>query len=89
MPNVNAISEAKMTTRFMAVVEQGRLNPIQPVELQEGATVEVVVLSTQATSEPAKVAELLAEIAALPTPGGDPATGRKHDDIIYGGELRK
>jgi hypothetical protein len=74
-----------MTTRFTAVVVQGALHPVGPVTLEEGSQVEVVVLSTPAAG-PENAAAILAEIAAMPTQGGDPNTSRDHDRIIYGGE---
>lgn len=33
--------------------------------------------------DPQDAAKLLAQIAALPTKGGDPETGRRHDEILY------
>jgi predicted DNA-binding antitoxin AbrB/MazE fold protein len=78
-----------MTARFTAIVDQGLLRPIGPVELEEGATVEVVVVS--ALTEPAATnpAEILANLAKLASKTGDAATGADHDLVIYGTELRK
>jgi predicted DNA-binding antitoxin AbrB/MazE fold protein len=73
-----------MSAQFTAVVEHGLLRPLEPIALEDGATVEVVVLQTGANVPAAQSALRLAAIAALPTSGGDPNTSRDHDAIIYG-----
>jgi len=78
-----------MTSRFTAVVDHGLLRPTVPVELEEGATVEVVVVSQAAEPIAANPAEVLANLAKLAMTRGDPATGTEHDRVIYGSELRK
>ena len=76
-----------MAQRITAVVEQGRLRPTVPLDLPEGTEVQIEILPA-APAEPPKprrnVKELVAEIIALPTLGGDPNTSRDHDRILYG-----
>jgi predicted DNA-binding antitoxin AbrB/MazE fold protein len=75
-----------MTTRFEAVYEHGILRPTEPVSLEEGAKVEVIVVQPAIGSSGCKAAEILCEIAAMPMePGGREFTGRDHDKILYGG----
>jgi predicted DNA-binding antitoxin AbrB/MazE fold protein len=76
-----------MTTRRTAIYEGGVLRLTEPVAIPEGDRVEVIILSRAADAKEGSrsPAEILAEIAALPTAGGDPATSRDHDQILYGG----
>jgi predicted DNA-binding antitoxin AbrB/MazE fold protein len=78
-----------MTARFTAIVDHGLLRPTVPVELEEGATVEVVVVSRPTENGDANPAEILANLAKLAALSGDPTTGREHDRVIYGSELGK
>ena len=74
-----------MTTRFTAVYEHGLLRPTEPVALDEGTKVEVIVVQTSTVPNGRKAGEILAEIAALPMqPGGREFAGRDHDKILYG-----
>jgi predicted DNA-binding antitoxin AbrB/MazE fold protein len=73
-----------MTTHCTAVYEGGVLRPTTPVPLEEGARVEVIILQPSAADEAQDPAAILAAIAALPTAGGDPATSREHDHVLYG-----
>jgi predicted DNA-binding antitoxin AbrB/MazE fold protein len=73
-----------MTTQFTAAYEHGVLRPTVPVSLAEGTQVEVFIISKPATPDHRTPAEILAEIAAMPTSGGDPFTGRDHDKVLYG-----
>jgi hypothetical protein len=78
-----------MTARFTAIVDHGLLRPTVPIEFEEGATVEVVVVYQPAVDQPSNAAQILADLAKLVTTSGDPATGRDHDRIIYGSESGK
>lgn len=78
-----------MTARFTAIVDHGLLRPTVPVELEEGATVEVVVVSQSSEESISNPAEILASLSKLATTSGDPATGREHDRVIYGAEVGK
>jgi predicted DNA-binding antitoxin AbrB/MazE fold protein len=73
-----------MTTQCTAVYEEGRLRPSVPLALEEGERVEVIIIQTEGAQPGVNPAELLASIAALPTNGGDPNTGRDHDTVLYG-----
>ena len=73
-----------MTAHFTAIYEHGLLKPTVPISLDEGSQVEVIIISKSATPDRRTPAEILAEIAALPTAGGDPCTGRDHDKVLYG-----
>ncbi len=74
-----------MTTRFTAVVEHGLLRPTEPVPLQDGTTVEVILVHPDNGQPPRDPAKILAEIAATPIePGGREFSGRDHDRILYG-----
>jgi predicted DNA-binding antitoxin AbrB/MazE fold protein len=74
-----------MVTRFTAVYEHGLLRPTEPVSLEEGEKVEVIVVKPSMAPSGHVAAEILAEIAALPMePGGRQFTGRDHDQILYG-----
>ena len=75
-----------MTTQFTAIVESGRLRPTVPVELPEGATVEVTIVAPQEPRPGGSPAEILAGIAALSTDPVDPTTSARHDEILYGRE---
>jgi Protein of unknown function DUF104 len=72
-----------MTAHFTAVVEQGRLRPTTPVELPEGAELEVYVVAPQATPPGRSPALILAAIAALPSTPVDPTTSDLHDQVLY------
>jgi predicted DNA-binding antitoxin AbrB/MazE fold protein len=78
-----------MTARFTAIVDHGVLRPTIPVQLEEGATVEVVVVSQPEMPTAANAAAILADLAKLASSHGDPATGIEHDRVIYGAESRK
>lgn len=74
-----------MTTRFAAVYEHGLVRPTEPVCLDEGTKVEVIVVRPSTAPDGRRAAEILAAIAALPMqPSGHEFTGRDHDQILYG-----
>jgi len=75
-----------MTAHFTAVVEQGRLRPTMPVELPEGAELEVYVVAPQAIPSGRSPAAILAAIAALPSTPVDSTTSEAHDRVLYGRE---
>lgn len=71
-----------MTLHCTATYEGGLLRPDAPLNLPEGSHVEVVlVLQPPNGGRTPNPAEILAEIAALPTSGGDPGTSRDHDQV--------
>lgn len=74
-----------MTTRCTAIYERGVLRPTEPVPLEEGDRVEVIIVCRTPPPDPVKAAEILAAIAAMPMePGGKEFSGRDHDRILYG-----
>jgi predicted DNA-binding antitoxin AbrB/MazE fold protein len=77
-----------MSTRFFAIVDHGVLRPTSQIDLDEGATVEVMILQPELENNHFNAAAELAELAKLANPTGDPATGRNHDAVIYGSESR-
>jgi predicted DNA-binding antitoxin AbrB/MazE fold protein len=75
-----------MTTSITAVFEAGLLRPTRPLALAEGTRVELLIISRERNGKQpsSTAASVLAEIAALPTSGGDPYTSRDHDQVLYG-----
>ena len=81
-----------MTTTVQAVYEEDNLlRLLSPLALKKGDQVEVTVHTTtlaeleRAAPDPSRVAEIMADIAALAMPRGEPDFGgRDHDQILYG-----
>jgi predicted DNA-binding antitoxin AbrB/MazE fold protein len=82
-----------MTTKVEAVYEHGVLRPRQPLPLDDGTKVDVLVLSDEAStakktgrrpSRQETPAEILAEIAALSVDHGVETSSRDHDQVLYG-----
>lgn len=78
-----------MTSRFTAVIEQGCLRPTSPVQLPEGAHVEVFIVQPERTPPADASAAILAAIAALPSVPVEPSTSERHDDVLYGREAHQ
>jgi len=73
-----------MTKEIEAVYEHGLIRPLQPLELPEGALLEVIVITHEEPQDISNTAKMLAEIAALPLEtSGDAFSGREHDSILY------
>lgn len=73
-----------MTKEIQAVYEQGVIRPLQPLELPEGARLDLIVMTHEEGKENGNAARVLAEIAALPLEGAsDDFAGREHDSILY------
>jgi len=73
-----------MTKEIEAVYEHGMIRPLQPLELPEGARLDVIVITHEEVKTNGNAAEILAEIAALPLEGAnDSFAGRDHDSILY------
>jgi predicted DNA-binding antitoxin AbrB/MazE fold protein len=73
-----------MTKEIEAIYEHGIIRPLQPLELPEGARLEVILITHEEVETNGNAAEILAEIAALPLEGAnDPFEGRDHDLILY------
>jgi len=74
-----------MTKEIEAVYERGVLWPLEPLELPEGARLELILITRDKESQNGgTAATILAEIAALPMEGvSDPFSGRDHDSLLY------
>ena len=73
-----------MTKEIEAVYEHGIIRPLQPLELPEGARLDLIVITHEEDKNNGNVAKILAEIAALPQEGAnDDFSGREHDSILY------
>ena len=73
-----------MTKEIEAIYEQGIIRPLQPLELPEGARLDLIVITHEQPGVNGNAAEILAEIAALPLEGSsDEFSGREHDSILY------
>ncbi len=74
-----------MSQTISAVYENGTLILDEPLAVSEGVKVEIIVLPPKNSNSKKSPAELLAEIAALPTEGnGEKFSNRDHDRILYG-----
>ena len=73
-----------MTMTVEAIYERGMLRLKEPISLEEGAHVEVIVITREPALGKANAAEILADIAALPLESdGEEFSGRDHDQILY------
>ncbi len=73
-----------MTKQIEAVYEQGRLRPLEPLGLPEGARLRVILLTRDGEEGRGSPSEVLSEIAALPTEGAaEPFSGSDHDEVLY------
>jgi predicted DNA-binding antitoxin AbrB/MazE fold protein len=73
-----------MTKEIEAVYERGMIRPLQPLELPEGARIDLIVITHEQPKTNGNAAEILAEIAALPLEGANHAfDSREHDSILY------
>ncbi len=84
-----------MATTVEAVYEAGALRLLEPLSLEEGARVKVIVIGMPAAlpivqdarpgGDRRTPAQILAQIAALSIEGeGEEFSGRDHDRILYG-----
>ena len=72
-----------MTKEVEAIYEHGMIRPLQPLELPEGARLDLIVITHEQPETNGK-AKILAEIAALPLEGSsDTFAGSEHDSILY------
>lgn len=73
-----------MTKQVEAVYEQGRLRPLEPLQLPEGARLRIILVTRDEADARATPAEILAEIAGLPLEGApDRFSGEDHDAVLY------
>jgi predicted DNA-binding antitoxin AbrB/MazE fold protein len=74
-----------MAITTQAIYEQGVLRLTEPILLEEGACVEVIVITQKTQSLEKTSTEILAAIAAMPLETGnhDEFSSRDHDRVIY------
>lgn len=73
-----------MAKEIEAVYEQGMIRPLQPLELPEGARLDLFVITHEPDESNGDAARILAEIAALPLESpSDGFSSREHDSILY------
>ncbi len=74
-----------MTKQIEAIYEHGVLRPLEPIQLPEGARLDVIVITRDKQQVAGQnSAEILSEIAALPLEGvADQFSGKDHDSILY------
>jgi predicted DNA-binding antitoxin AbrB/MazE fold protein len=67
-----------------AIYEQGTLRLSQPIKLEEGSKVEVIIIPLESNYQPQKTLEILQKIAELPLEGKtDAFDGKDHDQVLY------
>lgn len=72
-----------MSRTVTAIFENGIIRPLQPVDLDNGEEVEVILLKKGEPS-PVEASTILSDIADLPLEGdSDAFSGADHDDILY------
>jgi predicted DNA-binding antitoxin AbrB/MazE fold protein len=71
-----------MSKTLQAVYEKGVLRLTEPIELDEGDSVEIVIFKRNMLLKTPK--DIIAKIAALPIIGNtQPFSGEDHDSILY------
>jgi predicted DNA-binding antitoxin AbrB/MazE fold protein len=73
-----------METTLEAVFEDGVLKPLKPLDLPEGAHVNLYVIEQGVPRQSDSPADLIAAIANLPKEEGPEFTARDHDIVLYG-----
>ena len=72
-----------MSKQIQAIYERGVIRPLEPVSLNEGEELDVVLLPRQKQTQ-RNPTEALAEIARLPIEGKpDAFSGADHDELLY------
>lgn len=72
-----------MLKEIEAIYEQGMIRPLQPLELPEGAQLDLIVTIHEESKNKGDVAKILAETAALPLEGStDDFAGCEHDSLV-------
>lgn len=73
-----------MNKEIEAVYEQGVIRPLEPLELPEGARLDLIVITHEQPKTNGNAAKILAQIAALPVEGpSDDFSGQEHDSVLY------
>jgi len=78
-----------MSLTVDAIYEQGRLRPIEPIALEEGTEVRLIVMPKTSPANGTagqNAAAILATIAAIPRASGrqEETASRDHDRFLYG-----
>jgi predicted DNA-binding antitoxin AbrB/MazE fold protein len=74
-----------MNQTISAIYENGTLILEKPLAVSEGSKVEIVIVGSENKKQKRTPAELLAEIAVLPSESnGENFSNRDHDRILYG-----
>jgi len=72
-----------MSLAIDAVYQNGILKPKEPLSLAEGAEVRLIIQSPDDDRDP------LDDVIGICTEGPDISLAERHDEIVYGGLLRK
>lgn len=73
-----------MSKTIEAVYEQGVLRPLEPLRLAEGTRLDIILVTDDEAGGRRSPADILAEIAALPTEAAtNPFSARDHDAVLY------
>lgn len=67
-----------------AIYEQGTLRLSQPIKIEEGSKVQVIIIPLESNYQTQKTLEILQKIAELPLEGKtDAFDGKDHDQVLY------
>lgn len=78
-----------MTTTFTAIYQNGVLRPLTPTDLEEGARVELIVVTAKESTPKSSPVDILAGIVALPLEVDDQGfSGENHDRVLNDVEKR-
>jgi len=67
-----------------ATYEQGTLRLSQPITLEEGSKVQVIIIPLESNEQPKRTLEILKKIAELPLERKtNTFNGKDHDQILY------
>ncbi len=73
-----------MTKQIEAVYEEGILRPLEPLQLPEGARLNIILMTRDEERPQQSPSQILAEIAVLPEEAAaGNFSGRDHDSILY------
>jgi predicted DNA-binding antitoxin AbrB/MazE fold protein len=67
-----------------AIYEQGTLRLSQPIKIEEGSKVQVIIIPLESNYQQKNTLEILQKIAELPLEGKiDTFDGKDHDQVLY------
>lgn len=73
-----------MAKEIEAVYEPGVIRPLQPLELPEGARLDLIVVTHEQPKSNGITTKILVEVADLPIEGStNTFAGREHDSVLY------